>query len=115
MGRLFLMTGSYNPLLAALSFAIAALASYAALDLAGRVTQGSGNARRAWLIGGAIVMGVGIWSMHFVGMLAFHLPVPIGYSLPLMLYSVAVAIGASLLALLVVSRPMLGQVTLLIA
>lgn len=109
------MTGSYNPLLAALSFVIASLASYAALDLAGRVAQGKGVARTAWLIGGAIVMGIGIWSMHFVGMLAFHLPVPIGYSLPLMLYSVAVAIGASLLALLVVSRPTLSHVTLVAA
>ncbi|MEO8194600.1 MAG: MHYT domain-containing protein [Gemmatimonadales bacterium] len=98
------MTGTYNPFLVALSFVMAALASYAALDLAGRVTAAKGAARLGWLIGGAVVMGVGIWSMHFVGMLAFHLPVPIAYKLPLMLLSVVVAIGASLLALYVVSR-----------
>jgi signal transduction histidine kinase/ActR/RegA family two-component response regulator len=53
-------------------------------------------------------MGVGIWSMHFVGMLAFHLPVPIGYELGRVLLSVLVAVGASALALVVVSRPHVG-------
>ena len=57
-------------------------------------------------------MGLGIWSMHFVGMLAFRLPVPIAYDLPRMLLSVAVSIGASLLALFVVSRAELGPVAL---
>jgi NO-binding membrane sensor protein with MHYT domain len=99
-----MMSGSYDPLLVALSFIIAALASYAALDLAGRVRSAEGSTRLGWLAGGATVMGLGIWSMHFVGMLAFSLPVPITYELQQMLLSVAVAIGASLLALVVVSR-----------
>ncbi len=101
------MTGHYSPLLVALSFIIATLASFAALDLAGRVTAARGAARTLWLVGGAVVMGLGIWSMHFVGMLAFHLPVPIAYTLPALLLSVAVAVAASLLALIVVSRPVL--------
>jgi len=102
-----MMTGSYDTRLVSLSFVIATLASYAALDLAGRVTAARGWARLLWLAGGATVMGLGIWSMHFVGMLAFHLPVPIAYGLPLMLLSVAVAMLAALLALFVVSRPLL--------
>ncbi|HEY8166598.1 MAG TPA: MHYT domain-containing protein [Gemmatimonadaceae bacterium] len=102
------MTGHYDPVLVFLSFVIATLASYTALELAARVTAADGSARRWWLAGGGTVMGLGIWSMHLVGMLAFHLPVPIAYSLPLMLLSVAVAIAASLLALVVVSRPVLG-------
>ena len=81
------------------------LASYAALDLAGRVRSESGSTRLGWLSGGAAVMGLGIWSMHFVGMLAFHLPVPISYDIPLMLLSMVVAIAASLIALMVVGRP----------
>jgi len=87
---------------------VAMLASFAALDFAGRVRSESGVTRLGWLAGGGTVMGLGIWSMHFVGMLAFHLPVPIGYDLPLMLLSVIVAIAASLVALVVVNRPKLG-------
>src|SRR5881396_1285258 len=59
------MTGSYDYLQVVLSVAIAISASYAALDLGGRVTAASGWVRRAWLIGGATAMGFGIWSMHF--------------------------------------------------
>jgi NO-binding membrane sensor protein with MHYT domain/nitrogen-specific signal transduction histidine kinase/ActR/RegA family two-component response regulator len=102
------MTGNYDPVLVFLSFVIATLASYTALELAGRVTAADGSSRIWWLLGGGTVMGLGIWSMHFVGMLAFHLPVPIAYGVPLMLLSVAVAIAASLLALVVVSRPVMG-------
>jgi NO-binding membrane sensor protein with MHYT domain len=99
-----MMTGTFDPLFVALSLIIASLASYAALDLAGRVRSAEGSTRYGWLTGGATVMGLGIWSMHFVGMLAFRLPIPIAYELLLMLLSIAVAIGASLLALFVVSR-----------
>ncbi|MFL5601917.1 MAG: MHYT domain-containing protein [Gemmatimonadaceae bacterium] len=107
-----LMTGSHNPLFVVLSVVIAILASYAALDLAGRVRSAEGSTRLGWLAGGATVMGLGIWSMHFVAMLAFHLPIPIAYQLTQMLLSVAVAIGASLLALVVVSRASLRPATL---
>ena len=109
------MAGSYNPAFVGFSILVATLASYAALDLTGRVTSSTALARTGWLLGGATVMGLGIWSMHFIGMLAFHLPVPIAYDVPLMLLSVLVAIGASLLALSVVSRPHMSLVTLVLA
>ena len=98
----------YSPSLVLLSVLIASLASYAALDLAGRVTAAQGRERLAWLAGGSLAMGVGIWSMHFVGMLAFHLPVPITYQLGRVVLSVLVALAASALALVVVSRPDVG-------
>ncbi len=98
------MTPRYDSVLVILSVVIAMLASFAALNFAGQVTTASGSKRFGWLAGGASVLGIGIWSMHFVGMLAFHLPVAIAYSLPLMLLSVGVAIAASLLALMVVSQ-----------
>src|SRR5919205_57015 len=98
------MSHTYQPALVGLSILIAILASYTALDLASRVTAAVGRARIAWLTGGSIAMGVGIWSMHFVAMLAFKLPVQIRYDVPLVLLSMLVAIGASLLALIVVSR-----------
>jgi NO-binding membrane sensor protein with MHYT domain/nitrogen-specific signal transduction histidine kinase/CheY-like chemotaxis protein len=99
---------AYSPLLVVLSVLIASAASYTALDLAGRVTAARGRERLAWLAGGSLAMGLGIWSMHFVGMLAFHLPVPIGYELGRVLLSVLVAVAASALALVVVSRPRVG-------
>jgi PAS domain S-box-containing protein len=98
------MPASYNPVLVVVSVVVAMLASFAALDLAGRVRSDTGATRLGWIAGGATVMGIGIWSMHFVGMLAFHLPVPIRYDVPLMLLSVVVAIAASLLALVIVTR-----------
>jgi two-component system, sensor histidine kinase and response regulator len=73
------MAGSYDYRLAALSVLIAVLASYAALDLADRVTAARGTTRALWLGGGATAMGISIWSMHYVGMLAFRLPVPVQY------------------------------------
>jgi len=106
------MTPRYDAVFVILSVIVAMLASFAALDLAGRVRSRSGATRLGWLAGGGTVMGLGIWSMHFVGMLAFHLPVPIGYDVPLMLLSVVVAIAASLLALMVISRPTLRLRTL---
>jgi two-component system cell cycle sensor histidine kinase/response regulator CckA len=67
------MAGSYDYRLVALVLAIAICASYAAFDLAGRVTAARGRARVIWLIGGAAAMGLGIWSMHYIGMPAFIL------------------------------------------
>ncbi|MBW4492060.1 MAG: PAS domain S-box protein [Oscillatoria princeps RMCB-10] len=100
--------GSYDLRLAALSLTIAIIASYTALDLAGRVTPASSRlSRLLWSAGGAVAMGTGIWSMHFIAMLAFKLPVPVSYDVPLTLLSWADAILASGLALLLFSRPRL--------
>jgi PAS domain S-box-containing protein len=102
------LSGSYNYALVALSVLIAMFASYAALDLAGRVTAASGWTRAAWLLGGAGAMGTGIWSMHYIGMLAFILPTPVSYHWPTVLLSLFAAILASVVALGVVSRPKMG-------
>src|SRR5690349_13241439 len=102
------LTGSYDFLLVALSAVVAVLASYAALDLAGRVTSARDRARLLWLRGGAAAMGVGIWSMHYIGMLAFRLPVPVQYDWPTVLLSLVAAILASAVALFVVSRHQMG-------
>jgi PAS domain S-box-containing protein len=102
------LTGVYNLWLVALSVLIAIAASYAALDLAGRVTAAKGSARVAWLAGGSFAMGTGIWSMHYIGMLAYSLPVEVRYNWPLVLVSLAAAVLASLVALFVVSRRSLG-------
>jgi len=102
------LIGSYNYALVALSVLIAMFASYAALDLAGRVTAASGWTRAVWLLGGAGAMGTGIWSMHYIGMLALILPIPVAYHWPTVLLSLLAAILASVVALGVVSRQKMG-------
>src|SRR5580700_2210843 len=102
------LVSSYSPRLVALSVVISIFASYAALDLAGRVTAARGRARALWLMGGAAAMGLGIWSMHYIGMLAFSLPIPVLYDWPMVVVSLLAAILASAVALYVVSRQLMG-------
>src|ERR1700757_2201491 len=104
------LTGSYDYNEVARSVLIAIVASYAALDLTSRVTAARGRVRLAWLSGGAIAMGIGIWAMHFKGMLALCLPVPVEYHWPTVLASVVVPIFASAFALYVSSRRKMGLV-----
>jgi PAS domain S-box-containing protein len=98
------LSGTYDHGEVARSVLIAIAASYAALDLAGRVTAARGLVRLAWLGGGAVAMGIGIWTMHLKGMLAFHLPVPVEYHWPTVLAGLLVAIFAFAVALYVTSR-----------
>jgi diguanylate cyclase len=99
------MHGTYNLWLVALSLVVATLASYTALDLSGRIFQlTQTRLRRAWLAGGAVAMGVGIWSMHFIGVLAFSLPIPLGYDLDITAGSLAIAVLVSYFALYVITR-----------
>ena len=81
------------------------MASYTALSLAGRVSETQGRASTLWLVGGAVAMGCGIWSMHFIGMLAFSLPIRLSYDLTWTLLSLLAAIGVSAFALHTVTRP----------
>ncbi|GAA6623204.1 MHYT domain-containing protein [Scytonema sp. NUACC26] len=98
------LIGTYNLPLVILSFIIAAIASYTALDLSGRVTLASKWRRLQWLLGGSIVMGAGIWAMHFIAMLAFQLPQPVNYDLKITLLSLLCSIVASGLALWLLSQ-----------
>ena len=98
------MTGTYNYGLVAVSVLVAILASYTALDLTTRITASSGRGARVWLLGGAFSMGIGIWSMHFLGMLAFSLPIPFGYDVAVTLFSMAIAIVVSGFALHIVTQ-----------
>lgn len=108
------MTGTYNEILVLFSLLVAILASYTALDMAGRVATTQGSAARWWLAGGAFAMGLGVWSMHFVGMLAFDLPIPLGYDITLTACSMLAAVGSSAFALWLVSRPQLPRLRLLL-
>ena len=99
-----IIAGSYDPLWVALSIFIAIFASYSALDFARYITKSFVITYKIWLVFGAISMGTGIWSMHFVGMLAFHLPLPVNYDIFITLLSLIVAIVVSGFALFVISR-----------
>ncbi|HEU4557119.1 MAG TPA: MHYT domain-containing protein [Longimicrobium sp.] len=108
------MPGHYDATLVVASIVIAIFTAYALLALSARVTAAQGRFRLAWLLGGSVAVGLGIWSMHFVGMLAFDLGVPMAYAVPVVLLSVLVPILASALALYVVSRERAGNRTVLL-
>ena len=94
----------YNPFIVALSIAIAIFASYTALDLGSRVNGATVRVRWAWIVGAAFAMGGGIWSMHFIGMLAFEMGMPAAYDLDTTLLSLAIAIGFTGVAFSFVGR-----------
>ena len=99
-----MLSSSYNSALVAFSLLVAILASYTALNMAGRVNSARGRASALWLVGGSFAMGFGIWSMHFVGMLAFSLPISLGYDLPLTALSLLIAVASSAFALWLVCQ-----------
>jgi diguanylate cyclase len=109
------MTGTYSPELVSLSIVVAIIASYTALDLAGRVASATAKRCWYWLTCGAFAMGAGIFSMHFIGMLAFKLPVPMAYDVPITLLSLLIAIVVSGFALYTVRRAELGAATLTVS
>jgi NO-binding membrane sensor protein with MHYT domain/two-component sensor histidine kinase len=99
------MTGTYDLWLVLLSFIVAVNASFVALELATRVVASRGRRSEwAWLAGGAAAMGTGIWSTHFIGMLAFRLPAPTSYDTAITLLSLAIGVLSSGIALFVASR-----------
>jgi len=102
-----MLTGSYSSSLVAISLGVAILASYTALDLSGRIATARGRVTYVWMSGGALAMGVGIWSMHFIGMLAFRLPIELGYDLGLTALSLLIAVLSSGFALWLASQPQL--------
>jgi diguanylate cyclase len=109
------MHGSYNFYLVALSLVVAMLGSYTTLDLAARIRslETDGRRRLYWLLGGAMSMGTGIWSMHFIGMLAFRMPIEIDYDIQTTALSLLIAVCVSYFALHVVTRNELSASRLL--
>lgn len=109
------MAGTYNSWMVLLSVLVAIFASYTALNLATRITASRGYSARVWLIGGAVSMGTGIWAMHFIGMLAFSLPIRMGYDVAVTILSMGIAIVVSGFALFIVSRSTLSWRRLLLS
>ncbi len=94
-----ILDGSYDLRLVVLSVVVAVFVSYTAFGLTGRVADATQPARGRWLLYSALVLGAGIWSMHFIGMLALRLPARVSYDATVTLLSVLPAILGALLGL----------------
>jgi len=103
---------SYDSLLVSLSLVVAVCAAYGALGVAERVRHTSGGRRRFYIYLGAAIMGIAIWSMHYVGMLALRLPLTVRYDWPLVLLSIAVSVIASAIALIFTAQPKFSRARL---
>jgi NO-binding membrane sensor protein with MHYT domain len=114
LGFPMVVTGTYDPYLVALSIMVASFASYTALDLSGHMGAARGLARGVWLVAAAITMGGGIWSMHFIGMLAFVMPIPMSYDIGLTTVSLLVAIFVTGGGFYVISRQSASPVRLVL-
>lgn len=107
-------THSHDPILVTIAVLIGILASYSALDLMGRVRASTGRRRVQWLIGGAIAMGSGIWSMHFTATMAFELPIPVTYDARIVVISWLAAVAAAAVALSTTSHLQVTKVHLIL-
>lgn len=107
--------GRFDAVSLSLSFVIAALACYVALDMAVQLRREElPRLRRFWRVGGAAVLGSGIWAMHFTGMLAYKHELEHSYSLPLTLLSLGIGIGAAAIVFELLGRPALSRRTVLL-
>ncbi|MEX2616451.1 MAG: diguanylate cyclase [Alphaproteobacteria bacterium] len=99
------MAYDYDYRLVALSIVIAILAAYCAFDTFDRLNAASNRISRfAWLATGAVTLGGGIWSMHFIAMLAVEMDMAVRYDVTLTILSAAAAVVASGLAKSIVSK-----------
>ncbi len=95
---------SYSLVLVILSIVVATLGAYVAVEIAQRVRAAEGRRRILWSYGGALAFGLGIWSVHFVGMLALHLPVLVWYDALLIFVSIVAAVIGCTIAFIIFNR-----------
>ncbi|HEY1076778.1 MAG TPA: MHYT domain-containing protein [Fontimonas sp.] len=101
------LSGTYDIALVWVSYLIACLAAYAAIDMVQRIRDNREHERR-WLLLGAVMLGCGIWTMHFIGMQSFSLPFELNYDTGKTVLSLIAAIAVALLALWASSRNAMG-------
>jgi NO-binding membrane sensor protein with MHYT domain/CheY-like chemotaxis protein len=102
----------HDQTLVILSYVVAFFASYTALDMGERLRNASQKARRLWLTGGAVVLGGGIWSMHFIAMLAFQVELPVSYDAGTTIASLFIAIIFTAIGFYIVARGQLEALRL---
>jgi NO-binding membrane sensor protein with MHYT domain len=99
------VTAVYNPVLVSLSFIISVIGSFAALRLAKVIPLQEPENRLPWVLAASFALGAGgIWSMHFIGMLAFDMGMPVAYDVPMTALSLVLAWMVSALGFFVASR-----------
>jgi signal transduction histidine kinase/CheY-like chemotaxis protein len=104
------LRGAWDESLIVLSFLAAIGGSFAGLDCADRMRAASNPAqRRRYFVAGATLIGVSIWTMHFVGMLAHRLDVPVSYDPVLGGVSIVAAAFGAGLAFLIVNQPVVTR------
>lgn len=106
------LSTSYDPVLVALSFAVAIVASYAALTTINQLREGGG---RGWLAVGAVTFGLGVWAMHFTAMTALQLGLIVGYDPALTLLSVVFAVIGAAISFNLVAKPQVGGLQVLLS
>lgn len=98
-----LYKGDYDPLLVVLSGVVSIVCAYIALSAVGRSREVSRrSAHLGWMTLGSVTMGIGVWTMHFVGMLSFELPCAVEYDPIVTFLSILPSIVASMIALSIV-------------
>ncbi|HEY1721663.1 MAG TPA: MHYT domain-containing protein [Magnetospirillaceae bacterium] len=103
-GHPIYMEHSHGWMLVTLSFALAFFAAYTALDMAERLENAQGRARVLWLAGASVVLGGGIWAMHFIGMLAMRIDMPVTYDAGLTILSKLIAILFTAVGFMIIGR-----------
>lgn len=99
----------HDPFLVLLAYLVACAGSFATLDMAERVAHAENlSSQRLWRWVGAGCLAGGIWAMHFIGMLAFQVPVDVHFQLPVTLLSLLIALLTSWLVMYTLSRPSLS-------
>lgn len=107
---------SWDPVLIGISFLVAFIAAFVSLDSAGKVAISVRRESTFWRLSGGITLGMGIWSMHFIGMLAMKMSMPLNYQLPLTFLSFAIALLAASFAIhIVISATPLSRIRLIAA
>lgn len=96
---------TYNWPLVILSIVVAIFSAFVALDISSRLALSKQALKKRWILSGAIVMGLGIWAMHFIAMLAFHMSMEVSYSVPIVILSILPALGSCWVAFRIISRP----------
>lgn len=107
------MQTHYSVGIVLISLLVAIFASYVSLDLVRSIAKANSRTKSYWIFGSSVAMGLGIWSMHYIGMLAFHIQgMTMAYDIPLMILSVFVAISASSIGLMIINEPVLSTFSL---
>ncbi len=106
---------SYSVGLVLFSIVVATLGAYVAVEIAQRVRADHGRRRILWTCGGALSLGLGIWSMHFVGMLALQLPVLIWYDALFIFLSAVAAVVGCAIAFIIFNRATVSRWLLVLA